>query len=211
MKSYKITDTVEFNVYPYTTGVCVSGGADSALLLYFTLMYSTNTVHVFSLANQERWLRNTHAALNVISKCAELTGNYNFVHHIHYDQVQTKENLFLLPNQYVNDNIISTICTGVTKNPPIEVTDTFTLIDSEVFERDPSVLRNVKQGNCYMPWTNLDKQDLCSIYKQHNLLDTLFPVTRSCEWHDLPWPDAGDGHCGKCWWCEERMWGFGKL
>jgi len=211
MKTYNITESVTFNVYPGTSGICVSGGADSALLLYFLLRYSTSTVHIFSLANQEKWLRNTHASIDVISKCAELTDNYNFVHHIAYDTVQTKENLFLLPIKYFNDKIISTIYSGVTKNPPFDVMNTFTLKSLENSERDPTVVRPVKIDYGYMPWTNLDKQDLHAIYKQHNLLDTLFPLTRSCEWINHDWPDPGIEHCGKCWWCEERQWGFGKL
>ena len=211
MKSYNITDTVEFNVYADSIGVCVSGGADSALMLYFALKYSTSTIHIFSLANQEKWLRNTHAAINVISKCAELTGNYNFVHHVTYEVAQTKENLFVLPMQYLAAGTVSTVYTGVTKNPPFEVTSTFTLESLENFERDPTVVRPVNQGAWYMPWTNLDKQDLHKIYQQYNLLDTLFAVTRSCEWINHEWPDAGMEHCGKCWWCEERQWGFGRL
>lgn len=211
MKSYNITDTVQFNVYPGTLGICVSGGADSALMLYFALKYSTSTIHIFSLANQEKWLRNMHAAINVISKCAELTGNYNFVHHIKYEVSQTKENLFLLPMQYLADNTVSTVYTGVTKNPPFEVMNTFTLETLENFERDPTIVRPVKQGDWYMPWTNLDKQELCDIYQQYDLLKTLFPMTRSCEWLNHDWHDPGMEHCGKCWWCEERQWGFGRL
>jgi hypothetical protein len=211
MKTYNITDTVEFNVYPRSLGICVSGGADSALMLYFALKYATFTTHIFSLANQEKWLRNTHASIDVISKCAELTDNYNFVHHVTYDVTQTKDNLFVLPTQYLAKDIVSTVYTGVTKNPPFEVTSTFTLESLENSERDPTVVRPIKNGNWYRPWTNLDKQDLCDIYQQHNLIDTLFPVTRSCEWLNHDWPDLGIVHCGKCWWCEERQWGFGRL
>ena len=211
MISYNITDDVKFNVYPGSIGVCVSGGADSALILYFALKYSASTIHIFSLANQEKWLRNTHAAIDVISKCAELTGNYNFVHHIEYKVSQTKENLFVLPMQYLANGTLSTVYTGITKNPPFDVMSTFTLESLENFERDPTVIRSVEHGEWYIPWTNLDKQDLHKIYQQHNLLDTLFPVTRSCEWINHEWPDPGMGHCGKCWWCDERQWGFGRL
>lgn len=211
MKTYNITESVEFNIYPGTLGVCVSGGADSALLLYFLLRYTTSTVHIFSLASQEKWLRNTHASINVVSKCAELTGNYNFVHHITYDAVQTKENLFVLPRQYIADDVISTMYTGVTKNPPFDVTAKFMLETLENLERDPTIVRPVKTDKWYIPWTNLDKQDLHDIYEQHKLLDILFPITRSCEWLNHAWPDPGNGHCGKCWWCEERKWGFGRL
>lgn len=211
MKTFSITNNVEFNIYPGKLGVCVSGGADSALMLYFLLKFSDQPLHVFSVASQEKQLKNTHAAINVISKCTELTSNYNLTHHISYVAAQTKQNLFLAPIEFLNNNIVSTVYTGVTKNPPFAVTDQFTLETLENDERDPTVIRQTKQGNWYMPWTNLDKQDLSAIYTQYNLMDELFPVTRSCEWINHEWDDPGMGHCGKCWWCEERMWGFGRL
>lgn len=211
MKTYNITDTVEFNVYPGTLGVCVSGGADSALMLYLLLKFSDQPLHVFSVASQEKFHRNTHAAINVISKCTELTKNYNLTHHISYVTAQTKQNLFLVPTQFLETKQVSTIYTGVTKNPPFDVTNNFILPSLENDERDPTVIRKTKQGDWYMPWFNLNKQDLSIIYKEYDLIDTLFPVTRSCEWINHEWDDPGDGHCGKCWWCEERYWGFGKL
>jgi 7-cyano-7-deazaguanine synthase in queuosine biosynthesis len=212
MKTYNIKDNVDFSIYPGGIGVCVSGGLDSALLLYFTLKYTEEPIHIFSLASQEKLLRNTHASINVVNKCIELTGNYNLTHHISYVSEQTKENLFTLPFQFLNSNTISTIYTGITKNPPRHVTDSFTLPTLENQERDPTVTRVVKQKSFYMPWTNIDKLDLHDIYEKYNLMDTLYPVTRSCEWVSYTnWPDPGDNHCGKCWWCQERVWGFGKL
>ena len=46
------------------------------------------------------------------------------------------------------------------------------------------------------------------IYQELDLMETLFPVTRSCEVTDKI---EYYGHCGKCWWCEERHWGFGNV
>ena len=54
---------------------------------------------------------------------------------------------------------------------------------------------------------NMDKKDLALIYKEHNLLSTLFPITRSCVTETMNF----DAHCGECWWCKERIWAFGKL
>ena len=53
------------------------------------------------------------------------------------------------------------------------------------------------------PFFNLDKRQIAELYKQHNLLDTLFPLTISCHTEIT--------HCGDCWFCKERIWGFGKL
>lgn len=212
MKTYRITNNIDFSIYPGGIGLCVSGGLDSALLLYFTLKYSTEHIHVFSLATQEKQLRNTRAAINVINKCIELTGNYNLTHHIKYAAHQTHETLFSLPFDMLKSNTISTIYTGLTKNPPRIITDSFSLPTLENAERDPDIIRPIKHEFWYTPWTNLDKVDLYNIYEQYDLMNTLFPITRSCEWVEMiGCDDPGDGHCGYCWWCQERKWGFGKL
>lgn len=215
MIRYEISNNIFFKIFDEPVGVCVSGGVDSALLLYFTLKYSTYPVHIFSFASQTKFLKNPMKSIQVVSKCAELTSNYNLEHHIVYDVEQTKENLFLLPFRYLEQHKISKICSGITKNPPIDITTSFNLPeeDTENAERDPNIIRNDLQDNFYMPWTNLDKKDLANIYKEHSLTDNLFSITRSCEWvneqkHGV---DPGLEHCGKCWWCKERMWGFGKL
>ena len=44
------------------------------------------------------------------------------------------------------------------------------------------------------------------MYTELGIMDSLFTVTRSCESVTLT-----EGHCGECWWCQERMWGFNRL
>ena len=61
---------------------------------------------------------------------------------------------------------------------------------------------------------HVDKRMVAHLYKYFDILDALFPLTRSCEWHNSNTFDAanpGDGHCGQCWWCKEREWAFGRL
>ena len=67
----------------------------------------------------------------------------------------------------------------------------------------------------YMPWANTNKKGIAKMYRDENIIDSLLPVTRSCEWD--PTCDYYDvigtvdpylGHCGECWWCKEREWGF---
>jgi len=41
------------------------------------------------------------------------------------------------------------------------------------------------------------------------LLDSLFPITRTCE--ENAYDPTIVPHCGECVWCQERLWGFGKL
>lgn len=59
----------------------------------------------------------------------------------------------------------------------------------------------------YIPFINKDKKELAELYKEHNLTDSLFPITRSC----VEVTSNFDKHCGECWWCKERLWAFGKL
>ncbi len=58
----------------------------------------------------------------------------------------------------------------------------------------------------YVPFANLNKKNIAGIYKELGVEKSLFIKTRSCETEDH-YP----GHCGKCWWCHERLWAFGYL
>jgi 7-cyano-7-deazaguanine synthase in queuosine biosynthesis len=60
------------------------------------------------------------------------------------------------------------------------------------------------------PFTYHDKKKIAELYDLLNVRNTLFPLTRSCEGG----PSSTDNfqkQCGKCWWCKERIYGFGSL
>jgi len=193
-------------------GITVSGGADSALLLYFLLKYSTTTVHIFTIANLSKLNTNTKASVNVISKCAELTNNYNFIQHVIYSPTQNPDILFKTPNQYHADNIVDTVYSGITANPPSDVVLSGESTEDE--QRNPNVTRSPYMRHNYLPWTNIDKRAIAEMYRECDLMESLYPLTRSCEWktiHSPKIPNPHSGHCGECWWCTERQWGFGRL
>jgi hypothetical protein len=76
-------------------------------------------------------------------------------------------------------------------------------------QRNPNVIRPIYLGKTkqiYGPWWNQDKKFVRQVYEEFDMLNRLFPITRSCE--D---PELLEGHCGRCWWCEERRWAFNKL
>lgn len=58
----------------------------------------------------------------------------------------------------------------------------------------------------YVPFVNLNKKDIAKMYHELGIVETVFPVSRSCE-ND----NHLGSHCGKCWWCNERKWAFGFL
>lgn len=98
---------------------------------------------------------------------------------------------------------------GITANPPKEVMETFR-------DQGPSDNRNGKNfptlvRQSFRHLVNIDKKGVAELYETLGVMDTLFPITRSCEAYEA-WPTYNiDKHCGECWWCEERRWGFGRL
>ena len=64
---------------------------------------------------------------------------------------------------------------------------------------------------CFNPLGLLDKKGIAKLYKDNNLMDSLFPITRSCEWERAEDTNNFTTHCGMCWFCHEREWAFGRL
>ena len=74
------------------------------------------------------------------------------------------------------------IYTGITENPPLEVSDTFKLKITET-KRNPGVEKPyITNEVVYTPWCNVDKRSIASMYEIDNLLEDLYPITRSCEY-----------------------------
>jgi len=192
-------------------GLNMSGGADSSLLLYILLSNKKETLEVFTLASDLKGRTSAKIAVNIIDKCIELTGNNNVNHHISYVDMQNNEKLFKLPTEMLENKKITKIYTGITSNPPKNIADNFlTSIDnSEQDERDPSIVKPIMTEVCCFPFFNIDKIKIAEMYESLGLMDTLFPLTRSCE---LEYPPSNFlGHCDNCWWCKERFWGFKRL
>tara|TARA_A100001388_G_scaffold243347_1_gene200607 strand:+ start:419 stop:1108 length:690 start_codon:yes stop_codon:yes gene_type:complete len=67
------------------------------------------------------------------------------------------------------------------------------------------------EWNMFRPIINLNKKEVAELYQKFNLQDTLFNQTRSCENPSAEITQNFETHCGECWWCKEREWGFGKI
>lgn len=210
IKTITVANTT-LDIYDGPIGVSCSGGADSTILLYHLMKHTPGKIHIFITGNNQRDRRNVIVACNVIEKCIQLTGNSNIEQHISYCEIQTKDELFQKLRFYKDHDVIDILYTGVTMNPPKEVTDDFTLNGES--DRDGTKGLYHYNNVVYTPWMKIDKREIAEMYKEEEL-DELFTMTRSCEWDidilgDVS--DPGLGHCGECWWCEERKWAFGKL
>lgn len=102
---------------------------------------------------------------------------------------------------------------GLTQNPPREVHEQFDPLDGtdpDLYERH-GVFEQYNGDPChpgYRPFINTDKKGVAEIYNQFGLMEpgSLFDQTRSCEEHTTDFSH----HCGECWFCKERKWGFGR-
>ena len=208
MKRINLSNDTFVDIPDGPIGISCSGGVDSSLLLYILMANCTDTIHIFTLSNDRKGRANAVIVPKVIERCIQLTGNLNVMQHSYYAADQIENTLFDVPREYLKNKTISCIFFAITANPPTDVV--FTAQGSEQSNRDPSTIKKEIEHNgfLYQPFVNKDKKTIADIYKQLNLMETLFPVTRSCEQiGKLEYYD----HCGKCWWCEERQWGFGRV
>ena len=60
------------------------------------------------------------------------------------------------------------------------------------------------------PFFQINKKGVAKLYDQFGLTRRLFPLTYSCE-GPADRTNTHTQHCGKCWWCLERVWAFGFL
>ena len=193
-------------------GVMLSGGADSAILALILMHHlesinSKETIHIFSTHSREKGLSSIKSVNDVISKCAEITGFTNIVSVQQIVDSQNIDNLFKSAVFYLDSGQVDKIYTGITAAPPPEIHSTFSGVNHDLINRDSSTLKQILANRCVRPFINKDKKFIKSLYDLYNA-EELFAVTRSCEQlTSVPLT----GHCGRCWWCEERKWAFGML
>jgi hypothetical protein len=211
-----------------TIGIWMSGGADSALLCYLLAEKIKKerldvTIQLVTIDYKRPF---AFKAGTVREKIEEiLDAKSIFENHIVYNPpgeiVWTPDELaeqFHIRNyDHFKNNKFQVLYSGITTNPPVEVQQTFNYgILPDVEAKRGTAIQ--KETNRYFvhpdggefweikPFFKLDKKDLAELYKSNNLLDTVFPLTRSCEHIGTV-----HGHCGWCWWCNEREWAFGRL
>lgn len=187
--------------------VKISGGADSSLIAYMLAKLKLEGVINSKLIA----VTLTHplkpyqidTANRVINRINDLTG-------INYDYRITKIASSIDEYYFYKKNIMPISkkeydyqfhYMGITANPPIDVGFDHPEVDRNHDKNMPIFVKDK-----LTPWVNYDKRDISSIYTIENIRHTLFPLTRSCVIETFDFSK----HCGECWWCKERYWGFGS-
>lgn len=203
-------------------GVQISGGMDSALLLYLTAKTVKDNNYNVSI-------RPIHFDIPsklpvqpfaIIDKIEELL-DFKFGDVLKYDiplEQCTKEAVlagrgkkeFIIKTirEILMDNTIDFEFNGNTKNPPHEFRKKFKNNDYREKNRDrtDTIYKGPKNAS---PHSFLDKADIVNLYMKYDLVDTLLPLTCSCDnWAETIKEKKLDVPCGQCWWCDERAYGF---
>ena len=212
-----------------TIGIWMSGGADSSLLCYLMakeIKTQNISVKIQPLTVQKR--PNIFESIPVKNKIIELLDAENiFSEHIVYPAPATGWyaedylSMFARMNrENIRQDLFQALFSGITTNPPREVQENFQwgILEDVESKRGSHLVKDtvryfIESENSveyefleYKPFFNITKKNIAALYQEHGLLDSLFPLTRSCEDRNFL-----QGHCGKCWWCEERLWAFERL
>jgi 7-cyano-7-deazaguanine synthase in queuosine biosynthesis len=208
-------------------GIWMSGGADSALLCYLLAeKIKTENIQVTIQPITIDYKRPfAFIALEVVDNIKKLLNvNDIFKEHIFYHPPdghtwtpdQLKEQFHIRNYENFKDRKFQILYSGITTNPPREEQENFNykVLDDVELKRSEHVKKETyryfakddREFIEYKPFFEINKKGIAELYKEKNILESLFPLTRSCE--DLK---TVRGHCGKCWWCDERQWAFGRL
>ena len=194
-------------------GMKVSGGADSAIVLYmlskYITEYNTGAKITPITVNHEGKDYQEQFAKQVVARCKEVFGDIFDEHHIgrnYTPDTYASTQQDLVQSLYKN-NTINCHYVGITRNPPKYICDSFGLAGPADDRSAGQNRQTVLEDRIYRPLINIDKKGVAELYNTFDVIDTLFPLTRSCE----EMTDDFSKHCEtKCWFCQERYWGFGR-
>lgn len=189
--------------------VNVSGGADSALMLYMLVEYGKTHNRDFEitvLTNSRSTTRHYNAkyATNVVASIINHTKTNSIKqHHIFYEDNQSRRFIDKQEKMLYDNSLIDFTIQATTQNPPRDVEH---LREGRVRRRDPNNVFSILENHTlcdmqvYKPFIKVDKRLIAAAYKEYEL-NWLLSSTRSCE-GDTEVP------CKSCWWCKEREWAF---
>ena len=199
--------------------VQTSGGLDSALMLYlaaktFVDLGAQIQILPFSLEIPTK-AKTLSSARAVISKVRELT-QYKYLlpgieYHIPIDECSPpyKDQFFnrTILHLFMDDKICFDL-NGNTKNPPENYRSHFPDDHNRQAKRDhrTSIYNGIRSAS---PHALNDKRGIVYLYKKFDLLNSLAPLTLSCDMNIDEIKMRGlKVPCLSCWWCYERQWGF---
>jgi len=209
--------------------VFISGGPDSAMTTYMVVktikeLGTNNPVFPITAEFLARPY-NIKYSWSVLRKIEELL-DFKFEQHLIFPMPNhalpiTDEDKKVIMSSYIETYFIkyglATMFNGLTANPPTsEVGDTISGDSSKERDNPETILKKLNSKGVQYPFLFSNKRVVAHFYKKFDLLDSLFPITRSCE-GNMKETEYFTKDCFEvrptekyCWWCRERQWGFEK-
>lgn len=99
--------------------------------------------------------------------------------------------------------------TGMSRNPSFKDMKNY---DNKLLFEDREHRRDTEKETITLdqPYINVDKKFVAGVFKENNLMDSLFKLTGSCV-GGLVGTNGFTEPCKKCWWCHEKRWAFGEF
>ena len=216
-----------------TVGIKLSGGADSSILYYaFCKKYADNpTVNIvpISLDTNLKPYYVMHAE-RIVTIVEKITGKKPLDHlkvkikHGTKRYIVGQENLLIQASEKYNINPYH-FYSGLTKNPErkdmleffqnnskklgLELEE----IKEQLYNKDYSRDGVLGTNDGYRPFGSSDKKAVAEFYKEHDAMEIIYPYTNSCEAFGEKIIDeyGYPKHCGYCFHCCERWYGFGRI
>jgi len=201
-----------------TIGIWMSGGADSSMLTYLLakkIKENDLNIKIQPLSVRRGRPNNPIYAGNVIDWIENSLDIEMNEHIVYYpdilDEYQREIKEFWdRDDENFRNGLFQILYSGITRNPPV---DDKTIPPNKERSRDEDADRPLKTTNgirYYInPFFDIHKKQLAKLYEEYDLVDTLFPITYSCEGTPEQ-TKTHTQHCEKCWWCRERFWAFGR-
>jgi len=198
-------------------GINLSGGADSALVLYMLANESASKkFDIIPITGIDiKRPTNIWNAREIVDLIQEKFPESNIKDHeenrYEKEHEKDKSNIHSQHERSLfRDNKVDLIVHCRTSNPPLKIAKENNLLEKREEIRDHDQQKSLFPGNkkYYFPLTLVDKRFVAEEYKKLNLMENLFPITASC----IAYADKTDNFtkpCKECWWCKEKKWAFG--
>lgn len=178
----------------------LSGGADSAMLLYILALNFKGIIRPLTAVEIDGGI-NLLAVNEIVNLIRNLLPSANIANPIvtyfkQTDAFESKAKHF----KTVMKSLISKVhFDGTTSNPPLRVMKELDMYTNRFSSRDKNDILK------YRPFGQIDKSEIAKLYIQYDLMDNLLPLTASCVM-----PINITEPCKECWWCKEKYWAFGR-
>jgi hypothetical protein len=212
-------DTINISLEKYSgLSIEISGGIDSATLLYIISEYIEKNnlnlkLYAITIPNKTDGMAAYHSMLVIDFVKKKFPDVY--IEHIINATIRTggAKNYLTTKIRYelFRDQKIQGHIHGVTANPPDDSDFNFVKPSRYYIKsltdrtKNQTKLRTIQIDNkdfdLLTPFGGIDKKGVCEITEIKNIKTKLLLITKSCT-------DKVEYQCGKCWWCQERAWGF---